>query len=462
MADQDRELEKIGRRLQSVEQRLSKLESSVTIPGNESPFRTELQVSAVDPLLITDTLNEEEQGIESQIGRFGLAWLGNIVLLFGITFMTQYLIILGHRYFSVIFGYTAAAAIFFLANYLKKTNEHLAFMFKLNAQILLFYITMRLHFFTSSPIIIDKRIALILLVLVVILQSYFSIRNKSQGFAALSVFLALSTAILADVTHFTLPLVTLTASGAIYCYFRFNWQPLFLVTLFLTYITFFLWLFGNPFMGHPLQLISEQQSGIIYLFFLGAGYSILLLFRKSDATSDDFLIGVTMSNGILFSFLLLILVLRFFTADYVTLFGIITVCCLLYSTFLHSKSDWNFASAFYALYGFMAMSISLYGLYGFPRVYLLLSVQSLIVVSMALWFRNRLIVVMNSLFFLTIIIIYILSSKTISGVNFSFVMISLISARIINWKRSRLQIETDLLRNLYMIDSGTITHATKR
>jgi hypothetical protein len=100
----------------------------------------------------------------------------------------------------------------------------------------------------------------------------------------------------------------------------------------------------------------------------------------------------------------------------------------------------------------MAMSIAIYGLYGFPRVYLLLSVQSLIVVSLALWFRNRLIVVMNSLLFLTILTVYILSSKPIDSVNFSFAMISLISARIINWKRSRLQIETDLIRNLYMIE----------
>jgi len=452
MADQDSELEKISKRLQSIELRLARLESTLVISENENSFNSELQDRAVSPLLITDTLNEEDKGIESQIGRFGLAWLGNIVLLFGITFMTQYLIILGDRFLSVIFGYTAAAAIFFLADYLKKTNEHLAFMFKMNAQLLLFYITIRLHFFTSAPIIQDKTISIILLLLLVIFQSYLSVRNKSQVFATLSVFLALTTAIMADSTHFTLLLVTLTAALAIYYYFRFNWQPLFFVTVFMTYISFFLWLFGNPFMGHPMQMISEHHFGIIYLFLLGACFSILIFFRKRDASSDDFLIGVTIANGIPFTFLLLLIVLRFFTTDYVTLFAIITICCLIYSTVLHSKSDWNFASAFYALYGFMAMSIAIYGLYGFPRVYLLLSVQSLIVVSLALWFRNRLIVVMNSLLFLTILTVYILSSKPIDSVNFSFAMISLISARIINWKRSRLQIETDLIRNLYMIE----------
>ncbi len=161
---------------------------------------------------------------------------------------------------------------------------------------------------------------------------------------------------------------------------------------------------------------------------------------------------MTFLNGILFSFLLVFVVLGFFSKNYVALFSIITICCLIYSIILHFKSDWHFGSAFYALYGFMAMSIALYGLFGFPQVYLLLSVQSLIVVSVALWFRNRLIIVMNSILFLTILIIYLILSKSLDGVNFSFALVSLISARIINWKSSRLQIKTDLIRNLYMVE----------
>ena len=100
----------------------------------------------------------------------------------------------------------------------------------------------------------------------------------------------------------------------------------------------------------------------------------------------------------------------------------------------------------------MAMSISIYGLLGFPGAYLFLSIQSLVVVSMALWFRNRLIVVMNSLLFLFIYLIYLISSKPVGGVNFSFALIALISARIINWKKSRLQIQTEFLRNLYLFE----------
>jgi hypothetical protein len=151
------------------------------------------------------------------------------------------------------------------------------------------------------------------------------------------------------------------------------------------------------------------------------------------------------------------MLLAFFTAgflkdDYVVLYSILSVFCLIFSICLHWISDWNFGSAFYALYGFMAMSIAFYGLNRFPGVCLFLSIQSLIVVSMALWFRNRLIIVMNSLLFLSIIFIYLAQSRHDSTVNFSFALVSFISARVINWKKERLQIKTDLIRNLYMIE----------
>jgi hypothetical protein len=284
------------------------------------------------------------------------------------------------------------------------------------------------------------------------LQAYLSIRDKSQSFAILYVVFALTTGIICDAAPFILLLMAIAAVGSVYYFYRFNWKLLLVVTILLCYISSFVWLLGNPLMGHPMKLIAGQNSGVIWFFALGAVFSTVLLFRSSDKSADDFLTGVTLVNGILYSLLLIFIVLGFFSNNYVILFSGLTICCLAYSIFLHSKYEWNFASAFYALYGFMAMSVSFHGLLGFPGVYLLLAVQSLVVVSMALWFRNRLIVVMNSLLFLMIMITYLISSKSINNVNYSFALIALISARIINWKKSRLHIETDLIRNLYLIE----------
>ena len=454
MADQNEEMEKILGRMHNLELRLSRLEHALNISETESETAAGMEdaLSVVDNTIPPGILNEEEKGLESQIGRFGLAWLGNIVLLFGIIFLTQYMMNAGYRSVSFIPGYLASAAIFILGNYIKKTNFHLSFIFRINALVLLYYFSVRLHFFSVAPLIHGKAIALVILLSLVAVQVYLSVSSKSQTFAALAVIFALSTAVLGDSTNFTLTIATLTAAGAVYFYHRFNWEPLLIVTIFLTYITYLLWIFGNPFLGHPVEMISEHHNVVIYLTSLGSCFSVMALLRKKDSVSDDYLISVIVINGVLFTILLLLIVLRFFNTDYVTLFSFITIFALIFSVILHSKSDWIFASAFYALYGFMAMSIAIYGVFGLPRAYLLLSVQSLLVVSMALWFRNRLIVVMNSILFLTILIIYLSSSGSIDGVNFCFAIIALISARIINWKRSRLYIKTDMIRNLYMIE----------
>ena len=59
---------------------------------------------------------------------------------------------------------------------------------------------------------------------------------------------------------------------------------------------------------------------------------------------------------------------------------------------------------------------------------------------------------MNSLLFLAILSVYLLTSKSVDGVNFSFAFIPIISARIINWQKSRLEIRTELIRNVYLFE----------
>jgi hypothetical protein len=449
MKDHDQEMEKILQSLRSMEARVSNLESALNI---EKPFVNPVKNQNAENASDASVSESEEKGIESQIGRFGLAWLGNIVLLFGIIFLTQYLMTFGNRIISFIIGYLMVASLWFLAGYLKRSNIHLASIFRLNSQVLLFYLTVRLHFFSAMPMIAGKSVSIGILLLLVAVEIYLSIRDGSQLYAGMAMLFALAVAILGDSTNLTLPILILPAAGTVYLYYRFSWEPLVVITIFLTYACFILWLFGNPLMGHPMQIRAEDQFGVAYLLGLGACFSTMSFFRKKESVSDEYLISVIVLNGILFTLLLLLFALRFFTDNYVALFTAVTVFSLVYSIMLHRKSDWNFASAFYALYGFMAMSIALYGIVGFPEVCLFLSLQSLLVVSMALWFRNRLIIIMNSLLFLSILIIYLLSGKSIDSVNFSFALIALISARIINWKKSRLMIETDMIRNLYMIE----------
>ena len=451
MAQHDIKLENFEGRLKSIELRLAKLESELALDKLSLQSAEAKEPQPDESYSKAEVLIDERKGLESRIGRVGLAWLGNFVLLFAIVFFTEYIVTQGHGLLSVVIGVLSVGIIYSISNYLKKTNSNLSFMLKINSQVILFYEALRMHFFSVHPLIPNMIIVLAILLIIIAFQIYAALKNRSQTFGFLAVVFALFTAIMSDTTHIMLPLMTLTAIGAVYYFFKYNWQFLLIAAIILVYVTFFMWLFGNPIMDHPIQMLTDHKYGHFYLYALGGCFSFLPLLRKYDESTDIFLIGATILNGIFFTLLLTLISTKYFSESYVVVFSLVTVFCLLYSIVLKYVSDWKFASAFYALYGFLAMSISLYGMVGLPKVYLLLSVQSLIVVSMALWFRNRLIIVMNSLLFLVILLIYLFLAKSVDAVNFSFALVPLVSARIINWQKARLNIKTDLIRNLYLI-----------
>lgn len=133
------------------------------------------------------------------------------------------------------------------------------------------------------------------------------------------------------------------------------------------------------------------------------------------------------------------------------LFASIALFCMIYSVILQSRSSWKVMASLYGLYGFVALSVTVYGIYGFPRAYFLLSLQSLLVVSMAIWFRSRVIVVMNTALFLILLFTYLITSPSVNSVNISFALVALVIARILNWKKQMLQIKTEMLRNTCLL-----------
>jgi hypothetical protein len=79
--------------------------------------------------------------------------------------------------------------------------------------------------------------------------------------------------------------------------------------------------------------------------------------------------------------------------------------------------------------------------------------QSLLVISTALWFRSKIIVVANFIIFLMIFMGYLVFAREIGLSSLSFGLVALLSARIMNWQKSRLELKTELMRNLYLISA---------
>ena len=135
-------------RIDALEQRVAMLENELAI---DRPRLSGIRQSETDTQM--GQMDFSSSVIESRFGEFGLSWLGNLVLLFGIIFMMRYLQNQGMSFVSFIFGYATVAGLFLVSRYIRDSHKSMASVFSLNAYILLFHVTVMLHFFTSDPLI---------------------------------------------------------------------------------------------------------------------------------------------------------------------------------------------------------------------------------------------------------------------------------------------------------------------
>jgi hypothetical protein len=439
-------------KVNSLELRISKIEGQL-----DSAIRT---VASVHPDRVYNKqsfdANEEEvivdKGlIESNIFEYGLAWFGSLVLLFGIVFLSNFAKNYMNGPLASLVGYAAVAGVFFLAWYLRNSYSHLSFMLDLSAHLLVYYITLRLYFFTDIPVIPAKGFVVGLLLAVSAVQCYFAIRRKSELLAAIALLLSLATALFADTALASLPLMILTAAFSFFLFIRFGWWRSMLFTLIMVYISQSIWLLNNPVMGNPLGASITHPYNLVCLLIYGTIFSLIPMIKQNGKFPDGVYSAAIIINGIFFSAVLLFVVASFYQDNYVWIFSMISLICLIYSIFLKYRIDRIFDPAFFAIYSFMALSIAVYGYSKLPDAIWLLALQSLLVVSWALWFRSKIILVMNTFLFIGILVMYMALYPSVNKVNIAFVIAAFISARIINWKKERLTLKTELIRNIYLI-----------
>lgn len=437
-------LKKITEKLDKVEQRVKRLEFFV----DSGEFETEqLQTAPEAPVSV------KNESVESRVGEYGLAWLGTIVLFLSISSLMAYLYNNGYIVFSSILGYSLSVFVFVAVKYLRRTAPYLVLLLTLIGHILIYYTTLRLHYFSAQPLVSSMFITLILLAGALGAQLYFSVHKKSELLAGLTILLFLTTAIISNSSHIYLSIISLTAAIALYLFVAHTWWRLLLFTIILVYSSHLIWLFNNPIMGNPFQPMTAHQYNHIYLALYGVLFSLPLLVPRKERFSRAIFPAIFLLNGFVFFVLCAFVILMFFQEQYSEISLAISVFCISFSILLKKKTDLHFAPSFYACFGFMALSLALKSLAGLPDVYPLLMLQSLLVVSMALWFRSRIIVVVNSFLFLFILLAYLLSSPSANFTNFTIVFTALATARIMNWQKERLTLQTEMMRNINLVSA---------
>jgi hypothetical protein len=450
--DQSTGINELLEKINALEVRIGRIEVQLDI---EVQKMESAQSARFQPEQFDDPANQElvvDKGlIESNIFEYGLAWFGSLVLLFGIAFLTNFARNYLNGPLASLVGYIAVGGVFFLAWYLRKSFTHLSFMLNLSAHLLVYYITLRLFFFVDQPVIPVKGVVLFLLFAIICIQCYVAMRKNSELLAGITLILSLATAIFADTTWITLPLIMLSAGFTLFLFIRFSWWRVLVASLILVYIAQTIWLLNNPVMGNPMGAFGTHPFNLLSLLIYGTIFSIVPMIRQDNKVPDGIFPATILLNGMSFSAVILFVVASFYADNYVWIFSMISGLCLFYSIFLKYRTTRIFDPSFYAIYSFMALSVAVYGYSKLPDALWLLALQSLLVVSWALWFRSKIIVVMNTLLFIVIIMFYMAFYPPVDKVNFAFVITAFISARIINWKKERLTLKTDVIRNTYLI-----------
>ena len=436
--------------LQRLDQRISRLETHLGLAAAAAVSPRGSQVPKVAPPPPARVREfDDSAGLERNIGEFGLAWFGSAILLLGVAFLMTYTYGLGYRALASILGYLSALGCYFASRMWKDSATHLSRIMASGSVILLYYATLRLHYFSSEPLVRNAVFAFSALLLVVAFQFYLAIKRNSQTLAILAVLLALISGHVSDSTQIGLSLLVIVCAVAVQLALMRSWWPILILTVILAYASHLLWLLNNAVVGHPLGAISADRYSPVYLFLC----AILFFWSvfATDRSSEPGPMAVVFLNSAGLSVLISLVVFALYQKSYAQVYLAVAGFFMVGSMLQWLKAHQQLIPAIYACFGYLALSVAIYGYAGIPAVFLWLSLQSLLVVSMALWFRSKILVVANALIFLCILATYVAGFPSSDWVNFSFALVGHASARIMNWQKKRLTLHTEMLRDVYLI-----------
>jgi hypothetical protein len=432
-------------RIDSLEKRISHLESNSTVRRQIPEMETEQDDTESVISIAPNNL------FETNLGEYGLAWLGNIVLFLAIAFLCQYFINTDNPIISLMIGAVSIFSVFVLSNISRKNYTYLSYIFNLFGFILLFYLILRLHFYNVKPLIGSLTVSTLLLLIVVGFLIYRSVKRNSQPMMSLAYTFGMITAFSCNQMHAFFLISIIITGIALYFFWNYSWWKSLIYFLCISYFIYLVWLLKN----HVALFRSPEDLAYYFVFFYisvtTAIYS-LLVFKKPDSKFPEmFTVTTILMAGISYSALLLILVFINSSINYVPLFSAIALYCIAYSIILKIYSVYKYSPALYALFGFVGASIAIYGVYQFPDSFLLLFIQSFVVLILALWYRSQVITLINTFLLVFLTLGYYKISGTLHSVNFAIPVVAFMSARIINWQKERLNIKTDFIRNIYLL-----------
>lgn len=315
--------------------------------------------------------------------------------------------------------------------------------------LLLYFSTLRLHFF-SDPYVIDNIvIEQILLASVVIINLFVATRRNSVYLAGINITLGYFTALTGGNPYFTFIVISLLSVYAIYLQVRFQWIWITIYSSIMAYLTHAIWSLNNPFIGNPLQIVSTPNLHVYFILLYGLINTVGIIIRRNREEDAPAIINVILNSVVCYGlYLLLTLALQ---PSEITLAHILaSIPFLILSSIFWLRDKTKLITFFYVMTGYLALTVGIVYWFGLPASLVWLSWQSLLVITTAIWYRSKYIVVANFGIYLIILIVYMATEEVIGVMSLSFGIVALLSARIMNAKQDRLELKTEVMRSAYL------------
>jgi hypothetical protein len=435
--------EQILEHLRALEARLKRIEAHLELPGAT-------QGEAPEPSSTPSVAAEDDEELELQVGQNWFAKAGIVGLALGIAFLLTLPYEGLPSFLPSLFGYLLVGGIFFLSHYWKESFDQISRYLLGGGLLLLYFATLRLSHFTPNPAVTAPAIELALLLAVVTYNLSVASKRQSSYLTASHFALGYLTVLIGGQTYFVLPMLAILSATAVYFTLKFRWNTILVIGIVLTYLTHFLWTANNPFFGNTLQFGTSPQIHLAFILLYTVIFTGATIFRSRDIPESFPVILHTVLTALfgyaLFGLSTLVAPELNISAWHVAASAVY----LALSVVLWVREHSVYATFVYAIIGYTALSAAIVAQFPQPDYFVWLCWQSIIVVSTAVWFRSRFIIVANFIIYLLVFIAYLTTAGTVGSVSVSFGIVALLSARILNWQRDRLELRTELMRNAYL------------
>ena len=440
-------LQEILEHLKKLDGRISKIESRLS--REEFDHETEEIIEEAEKI----DSSEREEELEFQIGQFWAAKVGIWVLIIGFASLLTLPFEDLPTGLPAIAGFVLSFIMLGLSRFKKETFEHLSGYLVGGGLVVLFIAVMRLHYFGIEKSINSLPIVIALLLIVTVLTITIGIRRNSFNIAGVGITLGYAIAVLSGSPYFIFTIIALSALVLVYLKLKYEWNFLLFYGMFLAYLTHLIWFINNPFIGNTIETLKEPGSNFIFLLLYILIFSLANLLDKKDKEEDIISSGFTILNcsagfGLLFLESVITSPVAFSVYHLLA-----SVILLGIAIAFWTKRKSMYSTFFYAMLGYSALSIAIIGQFAKPDFIIWLCWQSLLVVSTAVWFRSKFIILANFVIFLLIFLAYLLVGETVGSISMSFGIVALLSARILNWQKDRLELKTEQMRNAYLLSA---------